>query len=249
MNVQRGNMRIPAARDVLSYLRLLGWRRSLLRGAYVGANQLVALSILDCFVLRREDINTALAKATDGYECRFLAPDETNRFACQLDSETARIIPKILACGDAAYVVLNGELLVNIGFYAQGPTPILNDLVVHFNPSSWYMYRGYTQLAYRGRRLHALGILRAAMELFEHQVPQLVTICERTNYPAIISVLRMGWKPCGTLYRVGIGPWSWLGRTADARGMGMLLQPRQMGSSILGTTSTPETLHQEQSNT
>jgi hypothetical protein len=232
MSLQRGNMRIPAAGDVLDYLRLLGWRRSLLRGAYVAANQPVALSIFDCFRLRREDINMALAKATGGYECRFLAPDEANRFACQLDGATTRIIPEVLARGDAVYVVLDGELLANIGFYAEGPTPILNDLVVHFDPPPRYMYRGYTQVAYRGRRLHALGILRAAMEIFDHQVPQLVTICERTNYPATISVLRMGWKPCGTLYRVGVGPWSWLGRTAAARGMGMLLQPRQLETSV-----------------
>ena len=249
MSLQRGNMRIPAAGDVLDYLRLLGWRCTLLRGAYVAANQLMALSIFDCFCLRREDINTALAKATGGYECRFLAPDEANRFACQLDGATARIIPEALARGDALYVVLDGELLANIGFYAEGPTPILNDLVVHFDPPPRYMYRGYTQVAYRGRRLHALGILRAAMELFDHQVPQLVTICERTNYPATISVLRMGWKPCGTLYRVGVGAWSWLGRTAAARGMGMHLQPRRLETSVLGTTFKPETLYREQSTT
>ncbi len=175
-------------------------------------------------------------RAHHRYECRFFAPDEVNRFACQLDGATARIIPEVLARGDAAYVVLDGELLANIGLYAEGPTPILNDLIVHFDPPSRYMYRGYTKVAYRGRHLHAVGILRAAMELFDHQVPQLVTICESTNYPARISVLRMGWKPCGTLYRIGIGLWSWLGRTTVTRSMGMLLQPRQLETDVSETT-------------
>ena len=127
------------------------------------------------------------------------------------------------------YVILDGDSLASIGLYAAAPTPILNDLMVHFDPPTRYMYQGFTQVAYRGKRLHALGILRAAQELFDRQVPQLVTVCEKTNYPATISVHRMGWKACGTLYRVGVGPWSRLGRTSAASDSGMRLEFRSAG--------------------
>jgi hypothetical protein len=225
-NLQPDKMVVPGSAEILNYARRLGWQRTFFRGAYVAANQVVRLSILDCFRLRRGDINTELAKAVGGYECRFLASGEASRFSCQLDSEVARSLHEALARGDDAYVILDGEHVASIGLYAKAPTPILSDLTVHFDPPSRYMYAGYTQAAYRGQRLHALGILRAAQELFDLQVPQLVTVCERTNYPATISVHRMGWQPCGALYRVGIGPWTWVGQTAIARANRMRLQLR-----------------------
>lgn len=223
---QLDRMKVPGSAEILDYAGRLGWRRALFRGVYVATNQLVRLSIFDCFRLRREDINAELAKTVGGYQCRFLAPHEANRFFCQLDGELARGFHEAIARGDKAYVILDGERLASIGLYAEAPTPILNDLTVHFDPPARYMYRGYTQAAYRGQRLHALGILRAALELFDLQVPQLVTLCEKTNYPATISVHRMGWQPCGALYRVGIGPWTRLGQTATARSNGMRLELR-----------------------
>ena len=225
-SLQPDRMEVPGSAEILDYARRLGWRRALFRGAYVATNQVARLSIFDCFRLRREDINMELAKAVGRYECRFLVPHEANRFSCQLDSELASSLHQALARGDNAYVILDGKRLASIGLYAEVPTPILSDLTVHFDPPSRYMYRGYTQAAYRGQRLHALGILRAALELFDLQVPQLVTVCERTNYPATISVHRMGWQLCGALYRVGIGPWTRVGQTAIARANGMRLQLR-----------------------
>ena len=231
-SLQQDTMKIPALGEILDYARRIGWRRALFRGAYVATNQLLALSIFDCFLLRREDINTALTRTDGGYECRFLSPDEAGLFTGQLDGPLAWILPEDLARGAAAYVILDGERLAGIGLYTESPTSILNDLVVHFDPPSRYMYRGYTQVAYRGRRLHALGILRAAQEYFDQQVPQLVTVCERTNYPAMVSVLRMGWQRSGVLYRIGVGPWTWLGQTAAARAIGMRLRLRCPETSV-----------------
>ena len=120
----------------------------------------------------------------------------------------------------------DGSRLVSIGLYAQRPTPVLGDMLVHFEPPARYMYRGFTDAAYRGQRLHAVGILNAALELFDRGVPQLVTLCERTNYPATISVLRMGWQPRGVIYRIRAGGLAHLGRTKMARAIGMRLEER-----------------------
>ncbi len=227
-SLQRDKMSIPPAGEILDYARRLGWRRTLLRGAYVMTNQLVAVSIYDCLQLRPEDVNAALVESAGAYECRFLAPDEVDRFAGELDSPTIRTVREAFARGDVCYVVLDDEHLANIGFYSNRPTPVMNDLVVHFDPPYWYMYGAFTPVAYRGRRLHALGVLGGALELFDRQVPGLVTVYERTNYRSMVSALRMGWKPCGVLYRVGVGPWMRLGRTAAARAVGMRLEPRHV---------------------
>ena len=53
-----------------------------------------------------------------------------------------------------------------------------------------------------------------------------VGVYERTNYRSMVSALRMGWRPCGTLYRVQVGSWMRLGRSAGARDVGMRLGPR-----------------------
>lgn len=221
-------MRIPAVGAILDYVRRLGWRRSFYRAAYVGANQLLAVSIFDCLRLVRDDVNLELTKGASRYECRFLESGELESLAGQLEEVTARNLLEGAARGDDAYAVLDGVRLANIGLYASGPTPVQNDLVVYFPPTCRYMYCGYTDPDYRGERLHALGTLRAALELFDRKVPELVTVCERTNYRSAVSAARMGWRPRGVLYRLRLGPWERIWRSAAARTIGMDLKPREV---------------------
>jgi hypothetical protein len=223
-------MRIPAVGEVLDYARRLGFRRTVYRGAYVMVNQAFPLTIFDCVQLRPEDVNTALVDSADRYECRFLEPDEIERFAVDLDRVSARVAREALARGDACYAVLDGGSLANLSCFAPRPTPLLNDLVVHFDPPRWYMYGAFTPPPYRGRRLHALGVLGGSLALFDQGVPSLVGVYERTNYASMVSALRMGWKRCGGLYRVGIGSWMRHGRTAEAKAAGMRLEGRLMES-------------------
>jgi hypothetical protein len=215
---------IPSPQTVLDYIRRLGVRRSLVRGAYVAVNQLVSLSVFDCIRMGPENINKALTEIPNGYECRFLKPGEAGRFEGQLTGIAAKNLRHAVAQDDDIYVVLDGDRVANIGYYGAGPTPVQDNLVIHFLPPSRYMYGGYTTAAYRGGRLHALGILRAAQDLFDRQVPHLVSVCERTNYRAAVSVFRMGWQPHGLLYHVGIGSRNWIGRTAAGRNLGMELR-------------------------
>jgi hypothetical protein len=222
-------MRIPGPGEVFDYGRHLGIRRALSRGAYVSANKLMALSILECVQLRLEDVNTALIDAAGRYECRFLAADEIRRFGGELSPNGERVASEAVARGDACYAVIDGGKPASVSFYSPHPTPVLNDLVVGFDPACWCMYGGYTSPPFRGRRLHALGVLSGAIELFDRGVPALVGIYERTNYRSMLSALRMGWKPCGTLLRIGIGPWMRLSRNAEARTAGIYLERRRIG--------------------
>jgi hypothetical protein len=223
-------MRIPAAGEALEYARRLGFRRAFYRGAYVMVNQVFPLTIFDCLQLRPEDVNRALVDSADRYECRFLEPDEIDRFAGDLDRVSERVARDALTRGDACYAVLDGERLANLGCFAPQPTPVVNDLIVNFDPPYWYMYGAFTPLPYRGRRLHALGVLGGSLALFERGVPALVTVYERTNYPSMVSALRMGWKPCGSLSRIGIGSRAHHGRSAEAKAIGMRLEQRPVES-------------------
>ena len=74
-------MRIPPATDVRDYVRHLGVRRTLLRGAYVLANQVVALSIFDCVRLRPEDlVADVVSESTGAFQGRFADPGELITF-------------------------------------------------------------------------------------------------------------------------------------------------------------------------
>jgi hypothetical protein len=193
-------------------------------------NKVIVLSLFDCLRLRLEDVNTALLDSAGRYECRFLEPNEVDRFAGELDSVSERVAREAATRGDACYAVLDAERLANLALYASRPTPVLNDLIVHFDRPYWYMYGAFTPPPYRGRRLHGLGVLGGALELFDRGVPELVTVYERTNYASMVSALRMGWKPCGRLSRIGIGPWTRHGRTAETHATGMRLEQRQVAS-------------------
>lgn len=223
-------MLIPSAGEVADYARRLGIRRALSRGAYVAVNNVIALSILDCVRLGREDVDEALADPGREYDCRFLDPDEVRAFAEELGATGRRVAVEAIARGDRCYGVFHAGELANLSCYSPRPTPVLNDLVVHFEPPRWYMYGAWTAPAYRGRRLHALGVLRAALALFDRSVPEMVGVCERTNYRSLVSARRMGWKASGVLYRVGLGPWGGVGRSPAARRAGMRLDWRHRDS-------------------
>lgn len=222
----RDEMAIPTPDVVLDYTRHLGLRRTLLRGAYVATNRVIPVSIFGCLRLGPDDANRALAEPDGPFESRFVDADAMESLAGELDPVGRRVVREAFARGDACHVVLDGGRLANVGLYATHPTPILNDLVMHFDRRCWYMHGAFTPAAYRGRRLHALGVVRAALALFERQIPALVGVYEWTNYRSLVSARRMGWKACGTVWRVGAGAWTGLGRTAAARAVGMRLERR-----------------------
>jgi len=223
---RKKKMAVPGPEQIRSYAKRLGWKRTIARTLYVGGNQILDISIFDCFRLHGEDISDPLTRNPRGYDCGFLSPAKAGYYAAQLDADMAASVHEAMRRGDEAYAILDQGRLASIGLYASAETPILNDLLVRFETPARYMYRGFTRPEYRGQRLHALGILRAGRELFDQGVPHLVTVVEHTNYPALISVRRMGWRPCGVLYRVGRGHRCRLGRSRPAVEMGMELLRR-----------------------
>jgi hypothetical protein len=219
---------LPPLRDIARYAGRFGFGRTVYGGGYAIAHRFVALSIFDCVCLRATHVNHELAETANGLECRFLEPGEARQLSVGIRGPASRVKDEALARGDACFGVIDAGRLANISFYASGPTPVTRDLVVRVDEPGWYMYGAYTPAPYRGRRLHALGVLRAALELFERGVPALFGVYERTNYRSMVSAHRMGWRPCGTLTRVGLGRRTRLRRDAEAERSGMRLERRSV---------------------
>lgn len=220
---ERHLMDVPGARAVVDYARRHGVPRTVARGSYVGASRLVALSIFGCMRLSAVDANYSLTERCD-VESRFLELDELTQVEALADEHGKRMVRAARRRGNRCYAVFDGEEIINVSFYAHRATPLVGDLLLCFRTPDWYMYGALTPPAHRGKGLHAVGVLRASLALFDEGVSRLVTVHERTHYNSMVSALRMGWRPCGSLYRIGSGPRTRVGRSVAARREGMMLR-------------------------
>lgn len=220
-------IRTPRVREVRDYARRHGWARTAQRAAHLAVNQVAAWSIFECYFLQREHWRGDLLAAGAGCEGRFLGAGEVEELAGRLGGSLRGDLCAAAARGDEVYVLIDGDQVATVACYATRSAPLMQDLEVRFEPPAVYTYRHFTPRAYRGRGLHAVGILRAAHDLFTRGVPRLLAVCERTNYPAAASFRRMGWQSSGTLWRAGLGPFHKLGRSPEAAALGMDLALRR----------------------
>lgn len=226
MTAPRARMRIQGPRATAAYVRHLGAPHAAARAGYVLANQAIRLSVFDCLSMGPGEAERGLLSHGKPYECRFLEPDEAAGLAAGLGAEPAATAREAADRGDVCFGVLDSGRLANMAWFSPRPTPLVGDLVVRFEPPAWYMYGAWTPPEYRGRRLHAVGLIGGALSLFDQGVPELVTVYERTNYRTIVSTMRMGWTRRGRLHRIGAGPWDRTGRDAGAAQAGMSLELR-----------------------
>lgn len=208
-----GGMRFPRLTEAAAYAHHVGWSRALRRAAYVGLNQVLALSVFECHVLRPEHVPRDRGPTRTGGEGRFLAAAGIAKLAGPLGEELVRDFQAAAARGDEVYALFEGGRLANIACYAAGAAPLMHDLEVRVDPPSIYTHRNFTLPPFRGRRLHAAGLLGAASELFARGVPQIIALCEWSNYPAMISLRRTGCQRDGLVWRVGVGRFHHVGQS------------------------------------
>jgi len=218
-------MKIPSLAETRQYVGHLGYRRAFWRAAYVAANQVMEVSIMGCVLVRPGTLDPSFAAPSPVYTGRFLEPEEAAVLSKGFELAGQEALRSAIDRGDACYGVLKGDRLANVALFTPHPTPLMGDLVVHFEPPSWYMYGGYTPKEFRGDHLHSRSFVGGCFELFDRGVPSVVSLIERTNYRSWASVDRMGGgEPAGSIYRLKLGPFSYLGRTSRARKFGMRLE-------------------------
>lgn len=217
-------MKIPSLAETRKYVDHLGYRRSFWRAVYVAANQVMEVSIMGCVLVRREDLDVSFVEPSPVYTGRFLEADEAAVLAKDFEVAGQEALRSAIDRGDACYGVLKGDRLANVALFTPHPTPLMGELCVHFEPPAWYMYGGYTPKEFRGDRLHGRSFVGGCLGLFDRGVPSVVSLIERTNYRSWASAERIGYEPAGSIYRLKLGPYSYLGRTSRARRIGMRLE-------------------------
>ena len=66
------------------------------------------------------------------------------------------------------------------------------------------MYKGFTSLAHRGQRLHAIGKTHALRHYVAKNYRGLISYVESTNFESLRSNARMGYEIFGSIYVVRI---------------------------------------------
>jgi GNAT superfamily N-acetyltransferase len=151
--------------------------------------------------MKTDHVDTEFLKLNEKYQGRFLDGNTLREFArdpqYDMDEE---FVENALRKGDECYGILDGDTLASYGWYANEPTAISDDLVLHFSKAYIYMYKGYTHPSYRGQRLHAIGMTRALQAYLDRGFRGLISYVEANNFSSLKSVYRMGYVNIGRIY-------------------------------------------------
>jgi len=134
------------------------------------------------------------------FDSRFLTHAEIIDLPSHPELEvTERFVDRALEKGDACFGIFDRQRLVSYSWYSRLPTWVSGELAITFDPDYTDMFKGFTLPAYRGKRLYAAGIYRAALAEASRGSKGLVSLVESANFAARRSLARMGHKAFGTI--------------------------------------------------
>jgi len=205
-------------------------------------NKIVHFEILKGMTVRMQDVKDPGLFEAQGFDARFVGEDELARFAHDGAHDVSLdFLRRARARGDRCYALFDGEALAAYGWYSDLPTPIDEHFVLHFDPAWTYMYKGYTVPAYRGKRLHAVGMCRALRAVTEEGRNGLISWVFSNNFASLRSVMRMGYRIFGEAYVLRAGTRSFTYATSACRDYGFWVEPLD---TVLGVSSTKRLSHQ-----
>jgi RimJ/RimL family protein N-acetyltransferase len=141
------------------------------------------------------------------YQAGFLDADTIWRSVRDPDNDLDEAsVRRSLAAKDECFAIREGDRIAAYGWYSRaGYSHVSDTLQLHFDPQWVYMYRGFTHPAYRGQRLHAIGMTMALAAYRERGAKGIVSTVEARNEASLKSCARMGYKEFGTIYEVRVG--------------------------------------------
>jgi hypothetical protein len=179
-----------------------GLGRALFAAAYRVVNHAVDVAIWNGVVLTMDTVDEKFLEESEKKNGRFFEPAELESFAKDPENElTAEFMRSAFARGDRCFGFVVDGALASYGWYSTKQTEAGEGLVLHFDPSYVYMYKGFTHPKFRGQRLHAIGMAAALAAYANEGAKGLISYVDSTNFSSLKSCYRMGYKTFG---RVGI---------------------------------------------
>lgn len=168
---------------------------------YRALSQMTYFKILVGMTLELKDVAPKFLDMPAKYSGKILTHEELEHFSKDPENDLpSAFIEYALSKEDECYAILDGERLAAYGWYSNKPTRLSYDLDLHFDNSYRYMYRGWTVKAYRGQRLHAIGMANALKHYHNQGYRGLISYVEANNFSSLRSVYRMGYKSFGKVY-------------------------------------------------
>ena len=189
-------------------------------------NKVAQFQILRGMTVRTRDVTDPSLFDAPGFDARFVGEDELWKYARDRAHEiTPEFLRTALARGDRCYALFDGEKLAAYGWYSDVRTPLDEHFMLHFDRAWTYMYKGYTMPAYRGKRLHAVGICRALRALTDEGRNGLISCVASNNFASLHSVTRMGYRIFGDVYLLLAAGRSFTYATRGCQPYGFWVQP------------------------
>ncbi len=194
-------------------------------------NRLAQFQVLKGMTVRVPDVRDRSLFDARGFQCRFadaaelqqLARDEAN----QLSPDFLRLA---LSRGDRCYALFDGARLAAYGWYTQRPAPLDEHFTLHFGAGWTYMFKGYTLPAWRGKRLHAVGMCRALRAIADEGRQGLISCVASNNFASLQSVTRMGYRIFGAAALLRVAGRSMTWATPGCRKFGFRVAAGYAGS-------------------
>jgi hypothetical protein len=169
-------------------------------------NRFIRFEALRAMRVEMADVTKGEMFEAPGFDARFLSTAELEAAAREGTHDfTPEFLARARERGDRCYGIFDGGTLASHGWYAQRATPIDTHYTLHFDPAYTYQFKGFTLAAYRGRRLHAIGMSLALRDLTEEGKKGLIAYVASNNFASLRSVARMGYKIFGSLYLARAG--------------------------------------------
>jgi hypothetical protein len=218
-----------------------GLSRTLGDIALRASNQIIYFRILKC--VRIDAVNPEFLKCDDNYCGQFLNAAMLEKFAKSPEYEISeQFLETAMAKGDQCYGFVDGDMLASYGWYSKKPTEIDRPgLAMHFKDGYVYMYKGFTHVNHRGKRLHAVGMTRALEAYLAMGWKGIVSYVEWNNFASLKSCYRMGYRDIGNIYAAEAFHHYFLRSDAACKPYGLRLeQARPQSRAEKPLTALPE---------
>jgi ribosomal protein S18 acetylase RimI-like enzyme len=177
--------------------------------AYRAANHLLHLRVWNTLVITVDTIDPGILAESRAAGVRMLEAAAMSPYADDPHYGLSRqTLDEAIARGDRCAAIFDGDVLAAYGWYATQPIRLLEVAgapLLHFDPAYAYMYNGYTHPAYRGRRLHAIGMAAALEAYTKEGRAGLVSYVDSSNFSSLKSCRRMGYRSFGRVSMFVLG--------------------------------------------
>ncbi len=210
--------------------------------AYRAATKVTDFMFYKGISLTMSSIDSSFLERDSGYRWGFVGRDELFRALSGDAGEDMdeAFINEALARGDRCYGAFDGDTLASYGWCSTRETPINEDLVLRFNPAYAYRYKGYTLPAYRGRRLHGVGMARSLEVHAAEGLKGLVCYVKANNFPSLRSCYRTGYRDFGWIVVVKVGGRYWIHASEGCKAFDFCVAP--VSEARLLATASPLSL-------